>query len=420
MGRENAAVYDRTRFSNLTRGNKAVIGVNNNDTGADAEGLEVVGLDAEGLEVVGLQAEGLEAGRLEELNWEALGERQDEIRATTFPKTAIIVPYFGKFPSYFGLWLRSCAINPEIDWLLVTDISSEYEFPANVRVVSWDFASVVHRIQEVLGKDVVVPVPHKLCDYKVFYGLIFNELLVDYRYWGYCDVDVIFGKLASFITGDVLQSHDKLFGLGHFCLMPNTERVLGVIRGAADIEAVRANVLQNPRTTLFDEWYGTVNINTLFEDQGLRIYEDPGVIADLYSSSPNFNRSFWDKTKQGGRVELENNLLVWNEISGLTRFWVNGELVQREPVMYVHLKERIMPISEDLLGDNSDSVMEFQSVPSFGIFPSGFQRWDANRVPRLQDFRDYSEGFWKYAKRRGKRKWRNGLYLLKMRLGIQP
>jgi hypothetical protein len=179
-------------------------------------------------------------------------------------------------------------------------------------------------------------------------------------------------------------------------------------------------VLQNPRTTLFDEWYGTVNINTLFEDQGLRIYEDPGVIADLYSSSPNFNRSFWDKTKQGGRVETENNLLVWNEITGLTRFWVNGEQVQREPVMYVHLKERIMPISEDLLGDNSDSTMEFQSIPSFGIFPSGFRRWEYDRVPALGDFRKYSEGFWQYAKRRGKRKWRNGLYLLKMRLGKQP
>jgi len=143
LGRENAAVDDRRRFSNLNRCNKEVNGVNNNDKGLGAERLEVVGLDAESLEVVGLQTEGLEAGRLNELNKEALGGRQDEIRDTTFPKTAIIVPYFGKFPSYFGLWLRSCAINPEIDWLLVTDITSDHEFPANVRVVSWDFASVV-------------------------------------------------------------------------------------------------------------------------------------------------------------------------------------------------------------------------------------------------------------------------------------
>ncbi len=386
------------------------IGVNNNDTGADAERLEVVGL----------KAEGLEAGRLNELNRDALGGTQDEIRATTFPKTAIIVPYFGKFPSYFGLWLRSCAINPEIDWLVVTDIESDYTFPVNVRLVSRDFASVVRRIQEVLGSDVVVPVPHKLCDYKVFYGLIFNDLLVDYPYWGYCDVDVIFGKLASFLTNDILESYDKLFGLGHFCLMPNTERVLDVIRGAADIEAVRTNVLQNPRTTLFDEWYGTVNINTLFQEKGLIIYEDPGVIADLYSSSDHFNRSFWDKTKQGGRVEIENNLLVWNETFGLTRYWVNGKEVRSEPVMYVHLKERIMPISEDLLDNTSLGVLEFPTLRCFGIFPSGFQRWESHRVPRLQDFKDFSEGFWKYAKRRGKRKWRNGLYLLKMRLGIQP
>jgi hypothetical protein len=387
-----------------------VIGVNNNDTGADPDMLEVNVL----------KAEGLEAGKLDELNRDVLGGTQDEIRATTFPKTAIIVPYFGKFPSYFGLWLRSCAINPEIDWLVVTDIESDYKFPTNVRVVSWDFASVVSRIQEVLGKDVVVPVPHKLCDYKVFYGLIFNDLLIDYPYWGYCDVDVIFGKLASFLTNDILESYDKLFGLGHFCLMPNTERVLEVIRGAANIEEVRANVLQNPRTTLFDEWYGTVNINTLFEKKGLRIYEDPGVIADLFSSSPHFNRSFWDKTKQGGRVETENNLLVWNETSGLTRYWVNGKEVRSEPVMYVHLKERVMPISEDLLDNTSLGVLEFPTLGCFGIFPSGFQRWESHRVPAMGDFRKYGEGFWHYAKRRGKRKWRNGLYLLKMRFGKQP
>ena len=141
---------------------------------------------------------------------------------------------------------------------------------------------------------------------------------------------------------------------------------------------------------------------------------------ELYELPIKFAFKYWDKTKQGGRVETENILLVWNETFGLTRYWVNGTEVRSEPVMYVHLKERIMPISEDLLDNTSLGVLEFPTLRCFGIFPSGFQRWESHRVPRLQDFKDFSEGFWKYAKRRGKRKWRNGLYLLKMRLGIQP
>ena len=327
---------------------------------------------------------------------------------TNYPKIAIVVPYFGTLPSYFPLWLRSCSINPRIDWLFVTDVQIPVECPSNVKVIAQNFEQLVDRIQFVLGEDVVVPVPHKLCDYKVFYGLIFSELIAEYDYWGYCDVDVIFGKLADFLSPEILKSHHKIFGLGHLCLMPNSSDVLDVIRNAAKLPDVRKEVLLNPRTTLFDEWYGAINMNEIFVRHGLKIYEDPGVIADIFSSSPRFLRSFWDGSRKTGFVEQDPNILVWSASIGLIRYCLKGSEIHQEEALYIHLKERQMWMCV-----NQDDA----TLQVFGITPAGFIPWEEGRVPSKADFIRYEEGFWNYTKRRAKRKWRNAKYLVKMRLG---
>lgn len=40
-------------------------------------------------------------------------------------KAAIIIPYFGKFPEWFNLYLYSCKKNPEVDFIFYTDCSLE-------------------------------------------------------------------------------------------------------------------------------------------------------------------------------------------------------------------------------------------------------------------------------------------------------
>ena len=52
-------------------------------------------------------------------------------------RTMIILPYFGKFNSYFRLWLDSCSRNQEFEWMIVTDIAIKETIPSNVRIVSF-------------------------------------------------------------------------------------------------------------------------------------------------------------------------------------------------------------------------------------------------------------------------------------------
>ena len=54
-----------------------------------------------------------------------------------------IVPYFGRFHHYFQLWLQSCKYNATIDWLLLTDDETAYDYPVNVKVKYTTFKEVV-------------------------------------------------------------------------------------------------------------------------------------------------------------------------------------------------------------------------------------------------------------------------------------
>lgn len=63
-------------------------------------------------------------------------------------RKVLIVPYFGSFNSYFKLWLNSCENNPDIDWLIFTDISINEILPLNVRVIEKNFDTLRKEFQK--------------------------------------------------------------------------------------------------------------------------------------------------------------------------------------------------------------------------------------------------------------------------------
>ena len=54
-------------------------------------------------------------------------------------KIVFICPYFGSFPNYFNLTLKSIEYNKTIDWLIITDIKEKYDYPDNVKVINMSF-----------------------------------------------------------------------------------------------------------------------------------------------------------------------------------------------------------------------------------------------------------------------------------------
>lgn len=329
-----------------------------------------------------------------------------------FPKIAIVVPFFGKFNNYFPLWLRSCGNNPSFTWIIFTDDKSRYSFPSNVLVHYCNQADIDLLIKQTLGEDISLIRPHKLCDFKVLYGTIFSNWLKDYDYWGYCDVDVIFGDLKKFITIERLTENKKIFSLGHLSIIPNTNEINESIKKFSLSSDVKEQILLNPHTTLFDEWYGTINVNQLFVSNQWTISEDEGEISDVYVGSSDFLLTRWNPITDWFQVFKGPCLFQWSEDFGLLRYQLIDNNIQVSDSCYIHLKERQMEVH------NLSSQKRLENAPVVGIFPHGLYLFEEKQDIDSTWFTRYNEGFFRFIQRRGKKRWRNGIYRIKLKLGF--
>ncbi|MBQ7576678.1 MAG: hypothetical protein IJT21_00250 [Synergistaceae bacterium] len=139
---------------------------------------------------------------------------------------ALIMPYYGKFPNYFPLWLKTAGYNKKFDFFVFTDADySCYEIPENVHFFESTLEDIRARVRPHLDFDFVLDAPYKLCDYKPLYGLVFHDYLQDYEFWGHVDPDIIWGDMSKFITPEILDNYDKFYRHGHLTIYRNTDKI---------------------------------------------------------------------------------------------------------------------------------------------------------------------------------------------------
>ena len=102
-----------------------------------------------------------------------------------------IIPYFGKLHPLFEIYFLGIEKNHKFDFLLITDQVLEYKPLPNLEIVKLTFTELVKKIN--IKIDVQLKSPYKLCDFKPLYGIIFEDYLKEYDYWGYSDIDMIIG-----------------------------------------------------------------------------------------------------------------------------------------------------------------------------------------------------------------------------------
>lgn len=169
-------------------------------------------------------------------------------------KIRMIVPYFGKLPEVFPIWLKSCEYNKTIDFLVYTDDKTRYDWPDNVVVRYTTFDKIRKLVQSKFDFEIALNAPYKLCDFKPAYGYIFSEDLVGYDFWGHCDIDLIWGNIRKFVTEELLDKYDKLFTHGHFVLYRNTTEVNNWFRELPQIpDHTWKQVFQSDESWAFDE-----------------------------------------------------------------------------------------------------------------------------------------------------------------------
>lgn len=259
-------------------------------------------------------------------------------------KCAFIIPYFGKFNNYFQLFLNSCKYNQDYDWLIFTDDKTEYNYPQNVKVKYTTFSWLENLIEERLNIKVNIQDMHKICDFKPAYGLIFEDYLKEYDFWGHCDCDLIFGELNQFLTEKLLSEYDKIFTQGHCVLYKNTPIVNKAFMSELNGKKIYKNILEDSKTLAFDEEYLPNNVNQIFIQNGFKVFE--------YDYSANISRKHGDfrivhfdpLIRNYLEEKKQKALYIWNKGQLLRLEKKFGELI-RSPLLYIHLQSRSMKVN---------------------------------------------------------------------------
>lgn len=146
-------------------------------------------------------------------------------------KIAIINPYFGSWPPWIDHFFYSCIKNPTIDFYFFTDcgIPEIAKNSSNIHFTEMTFEEYSNFVSSILNIEFHPTNAYKLCDLKPFYGIIHKDLLFNYDFWGFGDVDLIWGDIRSFYTDHILSYYNIISThsdriSGHLCLIRNRSR----------------------------------------------------------------------------------------------------------------------------------------------------------------------------------------------------
>jgi hypothetical protein len=243
-------------------------------------------------------------------------------------KIALIVPYFGEIPDYTDIFFKSLEFNKEIDVILFTDQQLCIDLP-NLIVYKISFEDIKTRIQEKFPFEICLNNPYKLCDYRPSFGYVFDNELKEYDFWGYCDLDEVFGRVVNFLNENILENYDKIYQHGHLTLYKNTleNNKRFMLKGGMDYEEVfTTNV-----NCIFDEVIGIQNkydllgVNTYKNRDNADIlpWHDKFIRVESYLSQNekiNFNYKkqvfFWENGSIY-RAAVKNNNIIYDEFNYL-------------------------------------------------------------------------------------------------------
>lgn len=319
---------------------------------------------------------------------------------------AIVIVYLGKVPNYFSLWLKSVSYN-KVDFLLYTDNSlSEYIVPENVKVFQTTFEDIKRKICRTLNDEkIALETPYKLCDYKIIYGDIFNEDLKEYSYWGYGDLDIVWGNMLIELPQEMLEKYDKFFTRAHFCFYKNNEYSRKLYCSEKLKSFFRKDyVIHTNYICHFDE---------LDEWQDVLKSDRKSVYSNVAYADINYRKYSFSLSEEKNAMYSKSPQVYYWQDGKLLQYYVTGErnLSIRE-VNYIHLQKRKMEIRGEL--DFTKGIL---------IAPNYFQTFEQKDITAefVLEMSKRKIVYWGYLKNKLKNyreKIRNGGIAYKIQYGI--
>lgn len=156
-------------------------------------------------------------------------------------RIALIIFYAGSLPGYFRYFEDSFARNKgdNVDVFLFNDCLSQPDTSGNLKKIPL----TLEQFNELASQKLAIPINvnwgYKISEFKPAFGVIFEDYLKDYDFWGYCDPDIILGNISHFITEELLATYDVITAsevqfVGHFTIFRNNEIVTNLFRQTDD------------------------------------------------------------------------------------------------------------------------------------------------------------------------------------------
>jgi hypothetical protein len=302
-------------------------------------------------------------------------------------KICFIVPYFGKFNNYFPIWLHSCSWNPDIDWLIFTDDKRSFNYPPNVKVQYCIFADIVEKIQNRFDFKIALNHPYQLCEFKISYGEVFTDFLSEYHFWGFCDIDVVWGDIRRHITDEVLNNYSKISWRGHLTMFKNDSKINALYRSPIDDVLFYKHVFSN--TSGYPVAPDEGPIDYIFEQKGEKIYKGL-LFADLKIRSFKFKLLHFPATEE---YKNKQQIFLWKN-GRLYRIYIYKSTIHTEEFAYVHFLKRPMQVPKD-----------FKPGESFLIVPNRFISFTSDLTTELVERLSRDRYYWSYIFERCKPKY---------------
>lgn len=271
-------------------------------------------------------------------------------------KCILILPYFGKFNNYFPLFLKSCSKNPDFEWLIFTDCQDKYDYPDNVHKVPTTLEEIKKIAERKFGFQVCLNSAYKLCDYKPAYGYLFEEYIEGYQYWGHCDCDLIFGKMANFLDPLFEKEYDKIFAAGHLTLYKNNannnRRFMKRYKG----RLIYKEAYQTDKIYVFDEDLKDNNVHRIFLSDGAYVFQTD-LSMNASPSFARFRRSYYNPNIHYFSWEdYKDARYYWNK-GKIIEYSVAGKSVQEKEYLYMHLQSRKMRLPKNILTSTAYEIL---------------------------------------------------------------
>ena len=243
-------------------------------------------------------------------------------------KVIFIIPYYGQLPDYFPAWLISAKAQKNIDFLLVTDLLKES--PAqNIHILHNSFNETQKLFQSKFDFKISLNKPYKLCDYKPAYGYIFSEYLKGYDFWGYCDIDTVFGDLSKYLE-PIMEKADVIGRWGHLSLFRNTNFINQLFMQEDKGLFSYKEVYQSDCNYAFDE---TSGMKIICEKMGIHFWWRLDHMADMMLSPKRV-------LKIGSCMKNYTRQAFFYDNGKLMQCYFENEEIKYKELMYLHFQKR--------------------------------------------------------------------------------